>query len=161
MTAYCVPISTLRPGQPVPQSLNFFEALEVQPDKEAVEDVLESVRPPNLPERNSTIYLFENESHAKEWAARKKRPLYLVELSQKDMLLRADWCWLQRIMDALKERPTQANELARNYWEGKPTPDPWWELLVACATVVKEIIIQDKERFHLRLQQKGLPDFSG
>ena len=160
MKAYCVPISALKSGQPVPKSLDFFEALKKQPNKKAVEDILESVRPANLPKRDSTIYLFENESHAKEWAATKKRPLYLAELSQKDVLFKADWCWLQIIMYAIKS--AQANEMARNYWDGKPapTPDPWWELLVASATVVEEIVIPDKVRFQLRTQQKGMPNFS-
>lgn len=160
MKAYCVPISALRSGQPVPKSVTFFEALKKQPDKKAVEDILESVRPPNLPKRDSTIYLFENESHAKEWAATKKRPVYLAELSQKDILLKADWCWLQQIMDAIKS--AQANEMARKYWEGKPAPtsNPWWELLVASATIVEEIVIPEKVRFQLRTQQKGMPDLS-
>ena len=124
-------------------------------------DILESVRPTNLPKRELAIYLFLDPNQAKEWAARKKRPLYLAELWQKEILLKADWRWLQMILDAIKTGSSQANELARNYWEGKLTPDPWWELLVTSATVVKEITIPDKERFKLRLQQKGLPDFSG
>jgi hypothetical protein len=85
------------------------------PEKKAVEKLLESVAPPTGLKRECAVFLFEDEAQGRKWAARKQRLLYRVELEERDILLRADWCWLQMIMKGLADGSPQTNEWARNY----------------------------------------------
>jgi hypothetical protein len=61
-------------------------------------------------------------------------------------------------MGALMKNDPQAAMYANNYWAGETTERPVWELLVASATVVEEIIIRELERNRLRCEAHGLPD---
>ena len=141
---------TLQTGAPVPPSTPFFDAMP--PEKKAVEKFLASFAPPTGPKRENVVFLFEDEAQGRRWAARERRTLYRVELKERDLLLRADWCWLQTILRGLADRSQQTTEWARNYWAGQPTGSPVWEFLAASATVVEEIPIPQLERNRLRLE---------
>lgn len=151
--AYRASIDVLNPGAPVPPSRSFFESLPIT--KKSVETFLEAHRPPHCPKRDVGIFLFEDEKQGRLWAAREKRNLYLVEVEENQILLRADWCWLQRIMDVLKT--PNAIDLARSYWAGSATESPVWELIVDSALVSKEVLIPPQERTLLRLHAFGQP----
>jgi len=156
MKAYRAHKSTLQPSDVVPPSTSFFDAMPE--NKKTAERFLESVRPPHLPKRENAIFVFEDEIQGQKWASRETRYLYVVELKTNCILHRADWCWLSVIMDALMKNDPQAAMYANNYWTGKPTERPVWELLVASAIVMEEIIIPQLERNRLRCEAHGLPD---
>lgn len=153
--AFRADLKELHPGDPVSPSKSFFAALA--PEKRAVEKFLESHRPQHRPERDNAIFLFEDETMGRKWAAREKRNLYLVEVAEGDVLHRADWCWLQMIVEALEKRAPEVREFARAYWSGEATRCPVWELIVRSATVVQEVAIPTRERTVLRLQSFGQP----
>jgi len=159
MHAYRAHNGTLQPGDAVPPSTSFFDAMP--PQKKAVEEILSSLSPLTGPKRECVVFLFEDETQGRRWAAPERRTLYRVELEKRDILLRADWCWLQIIMKGLADGSPQTNDWARNYWGGRPTNSPVWELLAASATVVEEIAIPQVERNRLRLQAFGQVDPMG
>jgi hypothetical protein len=156
MKAYRAHKSTLQPGDVVPPSTSFFDAM--LEDKKTVERFLESARPSQLPKREDAIFVFEDEIQGRKWASRELKNLYLVELKTNCILHRADWCWLSVITDALMKNDPQTAIYADNYWAGKATECPVWELLVASATVVEEIIIPGLERNRLRFEAHGFPN---
>ena len=156
MKAYRAHKSSLRPGDSVPRSTSFFEAMS--DDKKAVERFLESVCPPHLPKRETAIFVFEDEIQGRQWASREQRHLYLVELKRDGILHRADWRWLSIIMDAMERADPRVDKYANSYWAGEATDRPVWELLAASATVVEEITIPILERHRLRLEAHDFPD---
>jgi|ERR1039458_8527388 hypothetical protein len=156
MKAYRAHKNTLQPGDVVPPSTSFFDAMPE--GKKAAERFLESVRPPHLPKRENAIFVFEDEIQCRKWASQELRNLYVVELKSNCILHRADWCWLSVIMGGLVKNDPQTAKYANNYWAGETTERPVWELLVASATVVEEIIIPELERNRLRCEAHGLPD---
>jgi hypothetical protein len=128
------------------------------PKKRAVEELLESVRPCNLPGRESVIYLFQDELQARKWASvqRPARRLYLVEVEQNE--LKVDWCWLQKIECDMGNGSSHAKEMAQKYWAGQTTADPWWELLATAAIVKNEIDIPILERNRFIAHRLGQSD---
>src|ERR1035437_9950835 len=122
MKAYRAHKHTLQPGDVVPPSTSFFDAMPE--DKKAAERFLESVRPPHLPKRENAIFVFKDEIQGLKWASRELRNLYLVELKSNCILHRADWCWLSVIMGALMKNDPQTAKHANNYWAGETTECP-------------------------------------
>jgi hypothetical protein len=153
MKAYRAHNGTLRPGESVPPSAAFFDAMSEE--KRAVESLLEAVRPQNLPKRENAIFLFEDEAQGRKWTSRTQRNMYLVELERDCILLRADWCWLPIIMGGLKTKDSQVFVYANNYWAGKATERPVWELLLSTATIAEEVNIPQQERTRLRCEALG------
>jgi hypothetical protein len=157
MKAYHVSPSILQSGNAVPSSTSFFNALDAR--RKVVEQLFESVRPEHLPKRENAIFVFEDETQARKWASRKQRHLFSVEVEPNCIMLRADWCWLSLVEQYLNKNDQQtALTEAKNYWAGKATECPWWELLSASATIVEEISIPEPERNRLRLEAHGLRD---
>ena len=156
MNGYRAHKTILQTGDIVPPSTSFFDA--IREDKKAVEKLLESVRPLHLPQRKNVVFVFEDEKEGRKWASRERRNLYKVELEANSILHKADWCWLSIIMTALGRNDPQATSYAKEYWAGKATGHPVWELLTTSATVVEEIKIPELERNRLLCEAYGLPN---
>ena len=161
MNAYRAHKDTLQPGDMVPPSTSFFDAMRGKA-KRLLNDFWNQFVPCTSvcvrPKRKNAFFVFEDENEGRKWASQKKRHLYIVELKPDCILHRADWSWLSVIMDALVKDDPQTAMYANNYWAGKTTERPVWELLVTSATVTEEIIISELERNRLSFEALGLPD---
>lgn len=115
-----------------------------------IEDLLESLRPSEKPERSKCLYLFEDLTVAKKhWSKMTDGKLYEVEVDEQSILHRAD---MQLVDSAfVSEDSKEKAEFANDYWLGKETGMPRIEVLVDQAEVVSVISKnQDERRAYFR-----------
>ena len=151
MIAYRVHQTSLNSGDKVPPSTSFFDSIASnKSEKTRAEEFLNNRRPVNLIPRREAVFLFQDIQAAKRWAARSGRHLYSVELEEADISHRADWNWLQLITVGLEAKAHGVEQLADNYWAGRNTETPVWELLARKAKISDEIVMSIPERLAFR-----------
>lgn len=111
---------------------------------DAIEDVLESLRPEDKLSRSAAVYLLDHADFSKSGVPYEKGYVHLVE--PVGAVQKHDAVWIGRIQrrkrfekfakTALPPRDLPDAQLASNYWSGEATPHPEWEYLAASARVV-------------------------
>ena len=110
-----------------------------------VVNILEKNRPVTKPKRNEILMLFENsEAARKHWIKQTNSKFYRTSISNYDILHIGDY----NMVEELLKNFDRANEIAKEYWDSKMTPNPIIEIFVSSSIVEKIISNSEKERIN-------------
>ncbi len=116
------------------------------PDSIYVENVFESVRPTEKPQRLGNLYLFRNEIVAKKhWSKMTGGNLYTARVDDFSLHHEGD---MRLVNMAYENRldTSKVESLAKDYWSGIFTTNPMIEVIVRCAVITNIVSKDQKER---------------
>lgn len=126
-------------------------------ERKSIENLFETKRPIEKPNRANARYLFKNEDDALDFITSKDdHYLYKVTVKSEDITHIGDWNWLQEASKNL----TNITYYAKCYWTGKTTDNPIMELIVNEAVVVEEVILDIKTRTDMKSKKYNLPNYN-
>ncbi len=154
MKAYRVTKDQFQIGDEIPAG---YRLADLPIDRQEVEKLLESLRPPEAPCRTSALYVFRDLESAKKHEIRDRNSrLYLVEVTE--ILFEGDWSWCGQIRDAADLRTREM--LAKEYWARKISIEPTIEWIVSKAVVKEELTMAAADKQKHAMARLGLPEFT-